>query len=170
MNCDCEEPEAFSEQTRKARKAYTCGECLTLIPVGERYRYLSGIWDGTPGAYRFHVACDEARKVFGQLVWAAQRAARERARLASRAFDSVVMAAGAGKTHEEERRELREAEGALGAIDYLCDCVPFGGLGEAMQEYAREVLGYDTETGGPLKPWRPWTAGEVNEMRKGAAT
>ena len=151
MSCDCTEAEAYTEQTRRARKAHVCGECFTAIPIGERYLHVSGIWDGEPDSHRFHVACDEARQTFGRLVREAQKAAKERVRLALRSFGTFVMAGTvpAPKSERPECAELRAAERECGALEYVCDCVPLGGLGEAMREYALEVLGYDTKTGKP---------------------
>jgi hypothetical protein len=131
-------------------KEHHCDECRTPILRGETYTYVSGIWDGRPDSFHFHVACDDARHQYERYVRETREAARARLRLAERPFGSFVGFRPA--TTEEDRAELKAARDALGAIEYVCDCVPLGELGEALREYALEVLGYDTRTGLPPKP------------------
>jgi hypothetical protein len=59
--CDCEVPQAFSESWRTARKAHRCCECAAWITAGERYKYVSGIWDHRPDSYATCVQCVQVR-------------------------------------------------------------------------------------------------------------
>ncbi len=176
--CDCTEADVCSTKTRRARKAHVCGECHRAIAVGESYRYVSGIWDGEPGTHHFHRDCDEARHLFETLMWEAKRTSKERVRQAEKPFGTVVCvytltAASAlmdgprealrERSSSREYAELQEACRVAGALEYLCDCVCFGGLEEAMHEYALEVLGYDTRTG-----VERWWRGARAEERVGA--
>ena len=54
-----EMPSAFKTETRRARKPHKCCECGTSIPVGGRYQYSSGIWDGEPSDYKQCINCNE---------------------------------------------------------------------------------------------------------------
>jgi hypothetical protein len=49
--CDewLEGPDVWSSKVRKARKEHKCYACRETIPVGARYRYSSGLWDGSWG-------------------------------------------------------------------------------------------------------------------------
>ena len=57
----CEMPQAYSMATPKARKKHKCCECGGVIAAGEKYNRHSGVWDGTPAAYKVCVDCDELR-------------------------------------------------------------------------------------------------------------
>lgn len=57
--CDGEAPEAFWDETRRARKPHVCFECQGVIQVGELYYYCRGIWDHTPGSHKLHIACQK---------------------------------------------------------------------------------------------------------------
>lgn len=61
MWCDLESPTAYREIVRKARKPHTCGDCKGQILPGERYTYLSGIWDGEPSSYHRCQDCTHLR-------------------------------------------------------------------------------------------------------------
>lgn len=62
MDCDLlTVGQGYREILRKARKAHTCGDCKGAIVVGERYTYLSGIWDGTPENYSRCQDCTHLR-------------------------------------------------------------------------------------------------------------
>ena len=66
-DCDLEEPECYREVIRKARKPHKCGDCKGTIPVGERYTYISGIWDGDPTSFHrcqdcTHLRCEIVRE------------------------------------------------------------------------------------------------------------
>lgn len=52
-------PAVMNQSTPKARKQHTCCECGLPIPVGAKYVYTWGIWDGTPDVYKQHVECHE---------------------------------------------------------------------------------------------------------------
>jgi len=153
VSCDCQMPSAFRSETRRARKSHRCDECYTPILPGETYEYVSGIWDGEPDSHHFHAACSLARHQFEVYVREAQKAARERLRLAERPYATFVEAQPARTTTpQEDAAELKAARHAVYAIEDVCDCVPYGHLGETMREYALEVLGYDTKTGLPPPP------------------
>ena len=81
-SCDCsidpcdmgDEPDCSREQWRKARKAHTCCECHLEIAPGDRYQYISGVWDGRPEAFKTCAPCAQIREdfckhgyVFGEL-------------------------------------------------------------------------------------------------------
>jgi hypothetical protein len=61
MWCDLESPSCYREIVRKARKPHTCGDCKGQIPVGERYTYISGIWDGDPSSFHRCQDCTHLR-------------------------------------------------------------------------------------------------------------
>ena len=42
---DAEQPKFFSQQTKIARKQHSCCECGSSIEPGERYEYVSGLWE-----------------------------------------------------------------------------------------------------------------------------
>lgn len=54
-------PAAFKMVTRKARKPHFCCECGSDIRKGEKYQYISGIWDGEPNSYKTCNSCSELR-------------------------------------------------------------------------------------------------------------
>lgn len=43
---DYDPPTMHSARIRTARKAHKCGECSRQIEPGEKYQYVSGVWDG----------------------------------------------------------------------------------------------------------------------------
>lgn len=49
---------------RKARKQHECFECGDPIEVGEKYEYVSGIWDGKPDSFKVCLACEAIRNQF----------------------------------------------------------------------------------------------------------
>jgi hypothetical protein len=59
MSCSCDEnpPSAFWRETRRARKAHTCGECAGPINPRESYRHIRGIWDGEPDTFKTCNSC-----------------------------------------------------------------------------------------------------------------
>jgi hypothetical protein len=59
--CDCEVPQAYSERWRTARKRHRCCECAGWINPGDRYEYVSGIWDHQPGSHHTCVQCVQVR-------------------------------------------------------------------------------------------------------------
>ena len=64
MSCECdyEPPEAFSVETRTARKAHRCSECRRTIEPGERYRHVWGVWEGTPAIFKRCETCGELER------------------------------------------------------------------------------------------------------------
>lgn len=52
--CDYERPEFYSAITRTARRAHRCYECRGFIQPGERYKRVTGKWDGT---FDTHATC-----------------------------------------------------------------------------------------------------------------
>lgn len=54
-----EQPSAYSEQRRRARKAHRCCECGREIAAGEVYEYISGIWDTRPASFKRCLMCAE---------------------------------------------------------------------------------------------------------------
>lgn len=57
-------PEASTTKIRKARKQHRCFECGRTIEPGEKYEYISGIWDGAPSSYKTCLDCLSLRDVF----------------------------------------------------------------------------------------------------------
>jgi hypothetical protein len=58
MCCDLE-PDFYSVEHRRARKAYVCSECPDPIERGERYAHIAGKWDGYVDSLRMHERCHE---------------------------------------------------------------------------------------------------------------
>ena len=61
MWCDLESPAAYREIVRKARKPHKCCDCKGQIQPGERYTYISGIWDGDPSNFHRCQDCTHLR-------------------------------------------------------------------------------------------------------------
>jgi hypothetical protein len=59
-----EGPSCSNTQTRKARKPHRCCECRETINAGDRYEYMSGVWDGRPHAFKTCLLCVEIRNHF----------------------------------------------------------------------------------------------------------
>ena len=59
--CDWDNPEAYKVLYRKARKEHVCCECLRSIKKGERYQYISGVWEGGPASYKTCRQCAAIR-------------------------------------------------------------------------------------------------------------
>lgn len=49
--CDCEQPEFWTQNVRRARKSHRCCECGSDIKPGEQYEAYSGKWDGYVTSY-----------------------------------------------------------------------------------------------------------------------
>ena len=58
---DCTMPDCYNATVRKARKAHECSDCRGQIRAGERYHYISGIWDGEPQDYKRCADCEHMR-------------------------------------------------------------------------------------------------------------
>lgn len=61
MCCCDNQPTLFNCRTVTARKDHRCGECLSVIAVGERHEYVSGFWDGEFDQYRTCESCCKLR-------------------------------------------------------------------------------------------------------------
>jgi hypothetical protein len=67
-------PSCWTQAQPTANREHRCCECRETIPIGAKYERYTGIWDGTPGAYKTCLSCVEIRDhfdcngfVFGQL-------------------------------------------------------------------------------------------------------
>jgi hypothetical protein len=60
--CDCEMPEFFIEEWRKARKPRPCGECSRTIKPKEGYWYFTGKWNGEVSNYWHCARCHRVRE------------------------------------------------------------------------------------------------------------
>lgn len=49
----------YSEHYYKAKKQHKCGECGRDIEIGEKYRYMSGKWEGEFASYKACIHCSE---------------------------------------------------------------------------------------------------------------
>lgn len=58
---DCIQPSAYRYLYRTARKSHECCECHREIKSGEKYEYISGIWDGLPTSYKTCLECADIR-------------------------------------------------------------------------------------------------------------
>ena len=61
MDCDLEMPVCYGEKVRKARKPHRCGDCRGDIKIGERYLYISGIWEDKPASFSRCMDCNHIR-------------------------------------------------------------------------------------------------------------
>lgn len=61
---DYTHPDCMREVTRRARKAHACCECRRTIKAGDRYEYISGVWDGTPDSYKTCLRCVDLRAAY----------------------------------------------------------------------------------------------------------
>lgn len=61
MDCDLEMPVCYGEKVRKARKPHRCGDCKGDIKIGERYLYISGIWEDKPASFSRCMDCNHIR-------------------------------------------------------------------------------------------------------------
>jgi hypothetical protein len=57
INADEGAPEAWSERWRRARKEHRCCACRETIRAGDRYHYVSGIWEGGPASFKHCARC-----------------------------------------------------------------------------------------------------------------
>ena len=60
---DGDPPSFYREERRKARKVHTCEECGRQIEAGERYRFVSGMWNGHVGEHKACAHCDAAQRL-----------------------------------------------------------------------------------------------------------
>lgn len=57
-----EYPDVYRESKPIARKVHKCDECRCVIPKGQRYFYIWGVWDGEAQTYKNHLACHRFRE------------------------------------------------------------------------------------------------------------
>ena len=69
ISCDCsvdlasyDAPSCYLTTLRKARKSHKCCECGGEIVRGQRYEYVSGVWDGDPDSHKTCLTCVEIRE------------------------------------------------------------------------------------------------------------
>lgn len=63
VDCDDGSTIGFHKrEDRKARKRHTCCECGDQIKPGDKYEYVSGVWEGDWGVYKTCATCREIRK------------------------------------------------------------------------------------------------------------
>lgn len=55
-------PSVFRTKEQKARREYRCLECNTLIPVGQTYVYIFGVWEGYADTFRLCKLCNDLRQ------------------------------------------------------------------------------------------------------------
>lgn len=58
---DAPQPDFHSARVVTARQRHRCCECLAFIQPGERYEYVSGLWEGELSTYKTCLACVELR-------------------------------------------------------------------------------------------------------------
>lgn len=65
-------PVCYTIEDRRARKAHRCCECRGSISPGEKYTYLSGVWDGDAMVYKTCGDCSllrsEIQSDIGELI------------------------------------------------------------------------------------------------------
>jgi hypothetical protein len=71
MECSCTinvdhdgGPSFHNENIQTARKKHRCYECLKDILPGEKYEYVSGVWDGDFMVYKTCLDCKSIRDTF----------------------------------------------------------------------------------------------------------
>jgi len=57
----CELPRVYNEQTRQARKQHFCCECNKTIMPGEKYVYITGVWNNEWATYKTCLRCDHIK-------------------------------------------------------------------------------------------------------------
>lgn len=57
-------PAFHTEIHRVARKRHTCTECRGHIEPGDRYEFVSGLWEGEVSTYKTCTACEAARDFY----------------------------------------------------------------------------------------------------------
>lgn len=62
-------PDCFKEKVVTARKKHRCDECYKDILPGEKYEYVTGIWDGEPSTYKTCLDCKSIRNAFFKDGW-----------------------------------------------------------------------------------------------------
>ncbi len=65
INIDYDGESSFHKQKiQTARKKHRCYECLKDIQPGEKYEYVSGVWDGDLLVYKTCLDCKSIRDTF----------------------------------------------------------------------------------------------------------
>jgi hypothetical protein len=59
--CDYDAPEFYNRYSPTARKAHACYECRGVIAAGEKYEYVSGMWDGRFDVFKTCIRCVHLR-------------------------------------------------------------------------------------------------------------
>ncbi len=134
--CDIDgRPSCITERTRTARKQHHCCECDTPISIGERYHYMSGVWEGRGESFKAHVRCNDMRQWMHHEHKARERVVRAAEQAINRSSSSEYGAA---------RTALREADKS---------CPPCGpcmrGLEAAIAEWLAEGFDVWTMAGSP---------------------
>ncbi|CRI56376.1 hypothetical protein [Pseudomonas sp. CCOS 191] len=57
-------PAFHTEAHRVARKRHTCTECRGHIEPGDRYEFVSGLWEGDVSTYKTCADCETARDFY----------------------------------------------------------------------------------------------------------
>ena len=66
--CDYVPSKFYSAAIRKARKEHECEECGRAIARGEKYEYVSGMWEDYIDTYKTCLGCVELKKLVKQFV------------------------------------------------------------------------------------------------------
>lgn len=74
ISCDCsctdyDRPRVCEVTWRRAREPHTCCECGDEIPVGARYEYVSGCWDGSWDSFKTCQICVAIREHYCPHGW-----------------------------------------------------------------------------------------------------
>ncbi len=56
---DYDSPSVYNVRMPKARKPHKCSECRKVIPVGAKYKYVSGVWNGDFMVFKTCESCLE---------------------------------------------------------------------------------------------------------------
>jgi hypothetical protein len=60
---DYNPPSVFNQKDVKARKPHKCSECYRVIAIGETYRNVFGVWDGSSETFFWCAHCDAAQSI-----------------------------------------------------------------------------------------------------------
>jgi len=62
-----EYPECYQEKSRRARKEHKCCECQSKINPGDRYKYISGVWNRRGQSFKLCLECHTIRGIVSSL-------------------------------------------------------------------------------------------------------
>ena len=65
--CDFEQPKFITRKFHIARKKHKCCECGKTIFSGEKYEYVSGLWDNYFDVYKTCSCCIKLRSAFSEM-------------------------------------------------------------------------------------------------------